>query len=264
VDENNTVYYVRTIDFDIKGRTRPFALMYHGELTIGEEIIGRENVKKYIDHKTQLLVNQRALDSVTIDFSLGEVETDGPDLGQRIPLDLLIHVKDTWNVVAIPRPQYDTNDGLDVTLKVRDYNFFGTMNPLRIDFGYALKKEDEWDGKKGSFNFMIDSDTPFKALGLNWNVNFDHYFGYTYQEPLYYKNITGISVELPWKFTTFTVGLNEYVIVNEENEDRYKDYEENGRKIYDPYFYGPYMATELFGSWKIPLGVQVGGFGELT
>jgi hypothetical protein len=127
---------------------------------------------------------------------------------------------------------------------------------LRFDIGYILEAENTWDFSKGIFSFSIDSDIPFNAFGLDWNFNFDHEFRYTIGEPLYYKNISGISLDVPWRKTTFTFGFEENFIINEENADVYKD--KFGK--YEPY----YMTSQLYTSWKIPLGIEIGNFGQLA
>jgi hypothetical protein len=131
------------------------------------------------------------------------------------------------------------------------------MNPLRIDLGYSLDKNE-----KSSFNFAIDSDTPFKVFGLNWNFNFDHDFairpdadsGHT----LYYKNTTGISMELPVAFTTAVFGFEEAFIVNEDNTGN-SNYKKNRDAAYENY-----ASSALFVSWKIPTPLAAGPFGYLT
>ena len=247
-EDGNTVYVIRGMDFDIQGRTRPYALIYNGEFKEGERIYGKENMDKYLAKKTQLLLNQRVLEEASIEYTLGESEEDG-----ALPVQLLVHVKDSRNFVILPYPKYDSNEGFSITLKARDYNFFGTMSALRIDLGYRQDSSDK------IFNFLVDTDLPFYALGLNWKVNFDNEFIYTLGDPLYYQNVTGLSVELPWRTTIFTVGFNHYLTFNEKISDENKD-------LYDleEDFYSPYGSTELFGTWQIPLGIEVGDFGSLN
>jgi hypothetical protein len=256
--DSQTVYVIRNIDFDVDGRSLSFALIYNGEFKEGERIQGGEELEQYIARKQQLLINERVLEEVRIEYSLGEPEADG-----AVPVNLLVHVRDTWNVIALPYPKYDSNDGLSLTIKARDYNFLGTMSALRVDLGYR-SWEDEDSGNnqvfKRRFNFEIDSDTPFRAFGLNWNFNFDHILYYTIGDPLYYQNVTGISVELPFRTTTFTVGFNEYLIFNEEISSESKD--QYG--ISNDYLEGPYGSSELSVSWRIPTGIKIGEFGDLN
>lgn len=256
--DSQTVYVIRNIDFDVDGRSRHFALINNGEFEEGERILGKSALEQYIARKQQLLINERVLEEVRIEYTLGPPEADG-----AVPVNLLVHVRDTWNVIALPYPKYDSNDGLSLTIKARDYNFLGTMSALRVDLGYRRYDKDESGGEtvfKQRFNFEIDSDTPFKAFGFNWNFNFDHILYYTIGDPLYYQNVTGISVELPFRTTTFTIGFNEYLIFNEEISSESKDL----YHISDDYMDGPYGSSELSVSWRIPTGIKIGEFGSLN
>jgi len=246
--ENEPVYIINSFKFNINGRTHSDALIRKGELKTGEEITGVSALETYIQEKTQKLYNERVLDSVRIDYTVGEPRDDG-----KIPVDVTITTKDTWNVVAIPRPRYSSNTGFDITLKARDYNFLGTMSPLRIDFGYSYNEK-----KQSSFFFMFDSNIPFTAYGLNWNIKFLNDFSYRpdTEQPYYFGNTSGLSVELPVSFTTITVGLNESFILNEENLDEYKP-------DYGEFQDGFYMSTNPYVSWKIPVGLDAGNYGEI-
>jgi hypothetical protein len=251
VSDAQTIFYIRDIDFDIKGHTRPFALLYNSELKKGESFLSKSELERYLKNKVQLLKNQRTLESADITYTMGEVDGNG-----KVPVDLVVHTIDTTNFIILPEPKYSSSDGFDIELKARDYNFLGTLTPLRFDLGYALGADDLWDWEKGSFKFSIDSDTPFGAFGYNWNFNFDHDFRYTFGEPLYYQNITGISMELPWKQTLFNFSFEERFIFNEENSTAFQE------KFGQYTFF--YMSSELYTSWKIPLGITIGEFGGLS
>jgi hypothetical protein len=260
-DDDTIVFYIRDISFDITGLTRPSALIYQGDLRTGERIIGRENLEQYRRRKITLLHNQRVLDAVDITYTLGEAGPDG-----AVPVDLLVTSADTRNIIVLPYLKFDDNTGAEITVKARDYNFLGTMIPLRVDLGYKLGPEEVSQGffsnlSKGAFVFALDSDMPFSFLGYNWNVNFDHAFSYTYLEPLYYKNTTGLSMEFPLGLTTFTFGFEEAVVVNEDNAAAYtQEYVEARDGRYQDFF----LASELSAAWKIPTGFLVADFGELT
>ncbi|MCL2231987.1 MAG: hypothetical protein FWB99_02810 [Treponema sp.] len=246
-EDTGTVYVIREIDFSVDGITRPFALMIHGEFKEGRRITGSENLQEYLALKRQLLLNQRVLEDVHIEYFLGEAEEDG-----ELPVKLLVSVRDSRNFIILPVPRYTTSDGFNLTLKARHYNFLGTMSPFRVDLGYSQQGDDR------NFNFSIESDTPFQAAGLNWNLTFNHLFDLTVGQPLFYQNVTGLSVQLPWRTTTLTVGFNQYLTINEEPC-------EASRVIYGVHGpHRPYGTTELFASYRIPLGITVGGFGEIA
>jgi len=61
---------------------------------------------------------------------------------------------------------------------------------------------------------------------------------------------------LPVSFTTITLGLNESFIINEENADIYKP-------EYGDFQDGFYMSTNPYVSWKIPIGIDAGNYGEI-
>ena len=249
VDEQ--LYVIADFEFNIKGRSRPSALIYNGEFKTGEKLTGQANLDEYVRDKTQILINQRVLkDNAAITYSVGEQEEDG-----SYPVTLTINVEDSWNIIALPRPHYKSDTGFDLTIKARDYNFLGTMNPLRVDFGYTYD-----ENRHNSFQFEVYSDTPFRAFGYTWNLRFDNLFWYrpNVEEPFFYRNVTGLSMELPFRATTFTFGFEEYLNLNEENSYRYAEF-------YNEDFQdGLYMSSKLYVTWKIPTGLLVSRYGELT
>jgi hypothetical protein len=248
--DNDRLYVITDFEFDIQGRSRPFALLYNAELEVGEKIYGQAALDRFIADKTQMLINQRVLkDNVIITHAVGEQLGDG-----SYPVILTIKVEDSRNIVVLPKPKYSSSSGLDFTVNIRDYNFLGTMSPLRLDIGYSYDEE-----KNHSFNLMLDTDTPFKLFGLYWIINFDHDFSYraNLDEPFYYKNTTGLSVEFPVKRTILTIGFDESLMLNQENERRYRD--EYGR-----FQEGIYMSSNPYISWKIPTGYHYYDLGEVT
>jgi hypothetical protein len=249
-DQEDSAYYIRSINFDIDGRTRAFALLEILELQEGQRIANRAELETLVRRKTQLLHNQRVLEDAAcrIDYSEGEAENGGP-----VPVDFLIHVKDAWNLFAFPEPKFDSNTGLSITLKARDWNFLGTMSPLEIDLGYEV------DDDQYSVFTDIDADIPFRFLGYTWNFNFDNAFTYKELDPNYYKNVTGLTVDLPWRQTTFTVGFDQSFFLHEENSDEEKA--KTGVQFFEDEWY---MSSALYAKWEIPLGIEVGDFGTLT
>jgi len=242
-----SIFVINSFVFNIDGITRQYALINKGDLAAGEEISGLVNLEKYITDKTQLLYNERVLDSVNIEYFIGQMGEDG-----KYPVDLVIYVKDTWNIVAIPRPQYSSNTGFDITIKARDYNFLGTMSPLRLDLGYRYDEEG-----RNYFLFMLDINIPFRFINLNWNFKFVNDFSYRpdVELPFFYKNTTGLAIDFPFGQTTITAGFDEALYLNDENSD-------NNKAIYGNFQEGLYMSSIPYISWKIPI-VDIGQWGEL-
>ena len=249
----NEIFVITDFEFNITGRTRPFALINEGELRQGEVIRGRENLAAYIRDRTQRLVNQRVLrDTVAITYSIGEQNEDG-----SFPVILIIAVEDSWNIIALPYPRYTDNDGFSLTIRARDYNFFGTMAPLRIDIGYTFNQY-----RESSFLFEVYSSTPFRAFGYTWNFRFDNLFWYRpdADEPFFFQNVTGLSMELPLRITTFTFGFEQSFTLNEENPSWYW----KGPNYGEQFQSGLFPSTRLFANLRVPLGIEVSRFGEMT
>jgi hypothetical protein len=258
-------YIISDIRYHIEGRTLDWALAYTGELKTGETFESIDELNAYIQRKTQDLKNERVLvdEETRIDYRIGESGGGGP-----VPVTLDVFTKDTWNFIVLPYPKFDSNEGLSLTLKARDYNFFGTMSPLRVDVGYLNDTDGEsfFDiDAKHEFNFEIDIDIPFRAWGFNWNFNFDHAFDYVPGEPLQYTNTTGLSMEYPIKKTTLTFGINQYLFVNEYDEDDPEGVDGDGGPKGSGYYYSEkwYMATQPYINWRIPLGLK-SNYGELV
>lgn len=249
------LYYIHTITFDVQGITQPFALRNAAGLKEGEAFSSKDALDLFIKDKTQLLLNNRVLENANLEYTLGE-----PDNNGRIPVYLTVKTADTWNIIALPYFKYDSSKGLEISVKARDYNFLGTMQPLRIDLGYAIDREplNNQAFDRGAFFVEVDSNFPFKAWNLDWNFDFDHYFGYTYKYGFEYENKTGLSLSLPVYFTTLTLSAYQGLSINEENAGQYK-------ALYgDRYADYWYLSNWLRVDWTIPTPIKVNGFGNLS
>jgi len=207
--EETSVFIINSFAFNIDGITRPSALINAGEFKEGEEIAGLSGLENYIREKTQLLYNQRVLESAAIEYSTGVMRHDG-----KYPVDFVINVKDTKNFVILPDPKYSSNSGFSIEIGIQHYNFFGTMSPFKIDAGY---RHDEQG--RNNYLFSLDSNVPFRAFDFNWNLSFVNDFEYRphLENPLYYKNTTSLYANLPLGRSAATIGFCESVIINEEN-----------------------------------------------
>jgi len=250
--DDSTLFVIVDYEYTVKGRTLPFALLYtlveNDEFRKGEIITGKTNLEKYIGDITQIYINQRVLkDNVEVSYSTDARNEDG-----AYPVTIMIKVEDSFNIIALPGPYYK-NGAFDLTIKARDYNFLGTMHPLQIDLGYNYD-----GGDRNTFLFGVYFDTPFKAFGYYWNFNIDNNVQYRVDAPVYFQNTTGLSMNLPFRSTTFIFGFNESFYLNQENSDWAK---ENGYGLYQD---GLYMVSNMSVSWRIPTGLTVSRFGDLA
>ena len=170
-----TKYEITDVNYEIDGRTQRWALDGKLEIEEGTGFASMEQVEAYIANKRQELRNQRVLSAESrIEYEIL------PRSGRPDAIEITVNAVDTWNLVALPYPKYDSNEGLLLGIRARDYNFFGTMEELRVDLDYE-NKIDGQDKLSGDEVWSLETtfDWPFQWLGHSWkwtlaqNLEFD-------------------------------------------------------------------------------------------
>lgn len=151
-------FRIQSIDYRIDGRTSPYALARALDLEVGKTFPDEPSLMRFLDAKSQELWNLRVLESTALHWSFGAPESEG-----FIPVDLSVEVKDTWNLVALPYGKYDSNEGLTLSIRGRDYNFLGSMEPLKLDLDYRYDQNG-----RSAFALGLESTIPFAFLGSDW------------------------------------------------------------------------------------------------
>lgn len=165
---------------------------------------------------------------------------------------LEVSVIDSSSFIILPEPKYDSNAGFTLSLDLREHNFLGTLSPFKFDLRWKTDEK-----KRTSAGFLLDAALPFRAFGYNWNFTVLNDFKYYFTgEPAYSKTALGLSMELPWSFTTFTFGFDQGFILHEENDE--KDDIEDGE------YHDWYLFSKLYADWEIPTPLEIGIFGKLT
>jgi hypothetical protein len=154
-------FVIRSLDFQINGRTRASALRRLLEASgpvVGRSFPDRASLDAYAAECAKGLLDNRVIASAEPSLVVTSAEGGGSDAA----LNLL--VADTQNRVVFPKPGYDSNSGLSLYLKGRDYDFMGTMQTLELDLGYQGEP-----AKAGYFEATTDF---FLPLGADWNLGF--------------------------------------------------------------------------------------------
>ena len=185
-------YRIRSVTYEITGLTRKYPLSQAVKIDTNRIFEDKAEFEAYLQDKLVQLKNQRILEEAYIFPSYGEEDETG-----LIPVDLLITTKDTWNIIGLPYPKYDSNSGLIFKIKIKDYNFFGTMRTLNADLFYQYKTE-EGKAPKHKIGSGFSFNFPFK-LGLlhsNWSNSFD--INYTIGENVpAFDFTTGVGFSMP-------------------------------------------------------------------
>ncbi len=210
-------YQITDIQYEIDGRTREYVL--DKTLDIRKDIVfdSVEQLELYCEFIRQNLNNQRVLQASSLTYELGN-----PNEQEIIPVTLYITAEDTWNILPLPYPKYNSNTGFSLKLKVKDYNFFGSMEPL--DFELVFAQEDE--GTKNKIGAGIDFSIPFPLVIFDaiWETGMDLSYTFGEKKPEFSFD-TGIQLSIPVSFISLRLKLQQSV-----QQDL--DYEDTGDALY--------------------------------
>lgn len=161
-------YRITRIHYDIDGRTRRWALEDLLDIEEGMDFGTQDELDAYLASQQQILLNQRILQDATIGYApiVPHPETESLPVGRTVR-DVVVYVqtKDTWNFVILPYFKYDSNTGLLLSIRTRDYNFFGTTQVLSIDLDYERTEDGE-----NPFTIAADFRLPFNLFDQRWEL----------------------------------------------------------------------------------------------
>ncbi|HCM26013.1 MAG: hypothetical protein A2Z99_03695 [Treponema sp. GWB1_62_6] len=156
-------YLVTDVSWSIEGRTQEAVLVEKSRIKEGLRFPDEEKLAAFLENREQALINERVLAEVRIEYSLGEPAANGD-----IPVAVSASIRDTWNIFVLPYFKYDSNDGFLLSLRGRDYNFFGTMEPLRVNLDYTL---DENQRSEISLDASFEIPFSFKKKEMIWGLS---------------------------------------------------------------------------------------------
>ncbi len=156
IDVSKLKIKIEKIEYKIKGLTKKYPLQLAVPIDQAMVFETEEAYFHYLDDIRLKLNNLRVLENSDVVSEYIEVQ-NGMALAK-----ITISTKDSWNIIALPFPKFDSNTGFVAKLKGKDYNFLGTMQVLNIDISYILDNYGKSSGGIGT-NFSF----PFKAGPLN-------------------------------------------------------------------------------------------------
>jgi len=208
-------YKISKVEYTIEGcgwqifsKTKEYALELNVPVDTQKTFNSKEELYLYLTEYNQRLENTRAFETITIN-PVFENEKD-----DFFNVNLQVYVKDSFHLLAVPYPKYDSNTGFNLKLKAKDTNFLGTLNPLSTDV-YFLLASSESDNKQNKVGFNFDFNYPFpvRKLRATW-INSDQFY-YVFGNSMPEWNFkTGLSLCLPFDNYSFTWSFNQLCINN--------------------------------------------------
>lgn len=202
-------YRISTVTYDIEGSTREHPLKNAVLIDTATVFPSLQDIETYIDNIRIRLSNERVFESSSIDAIYTEPGDDG-----IIPVSLTVHTVDTVNIIAFPYPKFDSNDGFIFKLKLKNYNFFGSMQLLDTSLDYAVDNDGD-TSIEGGVSFSI----PFMAYGYDFEWDFNAAYTYHVGEDPEFDLSTGLDFALPLSFADLHFGIVQSFAVNDRDDD---------------------------------------------
>jgi hypothetical protein len=202
-------YRIQSLSFDITGRTQERPLRERLEIRIGADFPDLAALESYLDLKRQILVNQRVLQESAIEYEVGEAA------GGVAPVAVSVRTVDTWNIVALPYPKYDSNRGLLLGARARDYDFLGSMEPLYLNLDYQKKIDGE-----SSLGGEVIFSLPFTLMSQAWTVSTNQSLAFSFTgKQVQYGGKTALRLALGGEASPWYAELAQGLYVNEDGAD---------------------------------------------
>jgi len=204
-------YQIAAVNYDIKGMTRKYPLSQAVPIDTDRVFDSEEEMLRYLTELEQQFKNIRAIQSIQIGTDYG-----APNHEAVIPVTLTIAITDTWNFIVLPYPSFDSNSGFQLKLKMQDFNFVGTLQPLKADIVYRSTETNQQ-----IFSSSINFGLPFKAgpFNLLWDNSFQ--IVYAYKEAPKIDIATGLTASVKLhKRVSLIFGLLPELAINDRTSSQ--------------------------------------------
>ena len=158
-------YQITDVDYTITpsaikalGVTKTYCLEQKVSVDKNRVFESEDELNEYLEDYRQRLNNTRVFEDLSVDFEILNIE----ETETILQVKLLVLLKDSFHIFILPGPKYDSNKGLRLKFKIKDFNFLGTLNTLNSDI-YFLIPTFESDNQNTEFGLNFSFDYPFKA-----------------------------------------------------------------------------------------------------
>ncbi|NLK45153.1 MAG: hypothetical protein GX297_00610 [Treponema sp.] len=162
-------FQITSVKYNITGITRESVLDEGLNIDRNRVFDDQEDFDEYISWLRGDLDNNRIFKDTSVQVFYGT-----RDITTGItPVELLISTTETRNKIIVPYPRINSNTGAQLKVKLRDYNFLGSMQMFDLDFTYHYYTAETPRRHIVGLNtgFMI----PFRVGDYNvyWNNSID-------------------------------------------------------------------------------------------
>lgn len=136
-DLDATTYTITNIEYNIDGLVRIAAIQDKVDLQPDISFSSLEALNRYILNKRTLLTSHRVLSNtlstITHTYYWNKEK-------QRYDVTLYVYVTVGSTLLVLPYIKYSTDNGTSITLRIRDYNFIGSLDTLSVNVDWNIKE----------------------------------------------------------------------------------------------------------------------------
>ena len=261
-------YQIKEVNYNTQGcgaaffsYTKPYAIEKNISANKKRIFESEDDLAEYLKDYELKLYSLRAFETINIDYSITK-NPDYSDNDENLPhassipqnfVTLTVNTKDSFHLLGVPYPKYDSNTGTKVKLKIKDTNFLGSLNAMSTDINFSLAQESEFETPECKLGFTFAYDHPFKIGLFDFTWVNDYTIDYTFGNLMPEWNAkTGLKAELPAGIATYTLEFYQKACNNFDyepfddaiyfNEDvkfsvplKLYEFAKHGTLIYTPY-----------------------------
>ena len=201
-------YEVTAVRYHIEGATQDWALANLLELEEGQTFASEAELAAFIEDRRRILNNQRTLQSSSIEY------VTMPTADNTFAVEVDVRTQDTWNIIVVPYPTFDSNSGLTFKARARDYNFFGTLERFELDLDLIFP-----NSGSNALSIAPSFSLPFQAAGYDWSWLFDASATFEFSGNSRLEAETGLRLELPFLANTLGITYLQGIHFNSAPDD---------------------------------------------
>ncbi len=137
------LHIIKRFDITIEGATKEKALIREMKISEGQEFPSYEELETAVLNQEQDLINTRVFNPGGVKFTILEMSSEEEVHFYTVS----IYLEDTWTILPIPYPKYETGVGFRVGMKLFYDNALGSLNNFYLGMNLDL----QWDTEKQGF-----------------------------------------------------------------------------------------------------------------
>ena len=166
--ESAVQHVLEKIVVNIDGNTREEAVLRFIGLSDGMVFDSEEELLATVERKKQVLINYRVFRDIQMETEKLEIRENEPDVRYwRVTYRLT----DSWTIVPVPYPKYDTETGFRLGLKTFYANAFGTMTDAYLGLNMDFGPDDSGNWKITQWS-VAPAWSKIKIGALSFSVNY--------------------------------------------------------------------------------------------